>query len=169
MSRGFPSTTASRCSSADAQEWRELSATRLRWLKDQGRRKSPAEIEIQSRLSQKVNVSFTDHPLADVLAVLGKAAQVNIFLDPQGMIAEGVSSDTPVTINLTQEISLNSALNLILEPLNLGYVIQNEVLRSPARRRRNRTSTPRSTTWRTCDPDSELHSQLQHRSARRDP
>ncbi|MGH7138085.1 MAG: hypothetical protein ACREHD_20225, partial [Pirellulales bacterium] len=43
-------------------------------------------------------------------------------------IEEGVDSHTPVTINLTSEISLKSALNLILEPLHLSYVIKNEVL-----------------------------------------
>jgi general secretion pathway protein D len=42
---------------------------------------------------------------------------------------EAVTSDTPVTINLNQEISLKSALNLILEPLHLSYVIKDEVLK----------------------------------------
>ena len=47
-------------------------------------------------------------------------------------MASGVpksSSDTPVTIDLSQEISLKSALSLILEPLHLGYVIKDEVLK----------------------------------------
>ena len=34
-----------------------------------------------------------------------------------------------MTLNLTQPISLKSALNLVLSPLGLSYVIQNEVLR----------------------------------------
>ncbi len=37
--------------------------------------------------------------------------------------------DTPVTIRLNQQISLRSALNLVLAPLRLSYVIQDEVLR----------------------------------------
>ncbi len=40
-----------------------------------------------------------------------------------------MNSDTPVTINLTKEVSLKSALNLILEPLHLSYVINDEVLK----------------------------------------
>src|SRR5262245_6219057 len=56
-------------------------------------------------------------------------AGVNVYLDPQGLNAEGVTTDTPVTLNLTQPISLKSALNLMLSPLGLSYVIQNEVLR----------------------------------------
>src|SRR4029079_14123547 len=47
----------------------------------------------------------------------------------QGLNAEGVTTDTPVTLNLTQPISMKSALNLMLSPLGLSYVIQNEVLR----------------------------------------
>ncbi|HEX5471961.1 MAG TPA: hypothetical protein VFW73_08740, partial [Lacipirellulaceae bacterium] len=54
---------------------------------------------------------------------------VNIHLDPRGLSQEGVNSDTPVTINLSKEISLKSALNLILEPLHLSYVVSDEVLK----------------------------------------
>ena len=38
-------------------------------------------------------------------------------------------SDTPVSLNLGQEVSLQSALNLILEPLHLTYMIKDEVLK----------------------------------------
>ena len=54
---------------------------------------------------------------------------MNLYLDPQGLAEEGVTTDTPVTINLRQEIMLKSALNLILEPLHLSYVIKDEVLK----------------------------------------
>ncbi len=40
-----------------------------------------------------------------------------------------MTSDTPVTIDLRQDIMLKSALNLILEPLHLSYVIKDEVLK----------------------------------------
>ena len=55
---------------------------------------------------------------------LSELTGVNIHLDPRGLSQEGVNSDTPVTINLSKEISLKSALNLILEPLHLSYVDQ---------------------------------------------
>ena len=69
--------------------------------------------------------------------MLGRMAGVNVYLDPQGLHAEGVTSDTPVTLNLTQPISLKSALNLMLSPLGLSYVIQNEVLRITSEQTRN--------------------------------
>jgi general secretion pathway protein D len=85
-------------------------------------------MEIQQALKTKVDVRFTNRPLAEVLDTLGNLSGVNIHLDQQGLHAEGVTSDTPVTLNLTQPISLRSALNLILQELRLSYVIQNEVL-----------------------------------------
>src|SRR5262249_29195972 len=60
---------------------------------------------------------------------LGKIAQVPTYLDPQGLQAEGVGTDTPISIDLSQDISLKSALKLILEPLRLTYVIKDEVLK----------------------------------------
>jgi general secretion pathway protein D len=72
---------------------------------------------------------FRNQPLSEVVETLGRMAGVNVYLDPQGLHAEGVTTDEPISINLTEPISLRSALNLILEPLHLSYVIQNEVLR----------------------------------------
>ena len=40
-----------------------------------------------------------------------------------------MSPDTPVTIEIRDEVMLKSALNLILEPLHLGYVVKHEVLK----------------------------------------
>ena len=63
------------------------------------------------------------------MSYLAKLAEVNLHLDPTGLTEEGVTSDTPVTINLPSEIMLKSALNLILDPLHLSYVIKDEVLK----------------------------------------
>jgi general secretion pathway protein D len=113
----------------DPKNWDELTSRRKKWLMNERHRLSPAEMEIQQSLKTKIDVRFTDRSLVEVMKQLGDLAGVNIYLDPQGLHAEGVTTDTPVTINLTQPISLKSALNLILEPLRLSYVIQNEVLR----------------------------------------
>ncbi len=114
---------------SDARSWGELSRSRREWLEMQHRRLSPTELDIQESLKQKVEVRFTNRPLKDVLDTLGSITGVNIYADAEGMSSEGVSTDTPVTINLTEPIMLKSALHLILEPLRLSYVIQHEVLR----------------------------------------
>ncbi|WP_197442404.1 general secretion pathway protein GspD [Lignipirellula cremea] len=113
----------------DARRWEDLTKRRLDALKRESTRYSPAELKIQRSLSNMVDVDFTNRPLGEVAAMLGEIGQVNIYLDPQGLAAEGVTTATPVTINLRQPVSLESALNLILQPLQLSFVIQNEVLR----------------------------------------
>src|SRR6185295_8364174 len=81
------------------------------------------------RLKTPVMLRYEDTPLTDVMSGLSELAGVNIHLDPRGLSQEGVNTDTPVTINLPKEISLKSALNLILEPLHLSYVVSDEVLK----------------------------------------
>ena len=113
----------------NAKDWAKLSTTRREWEKQQANRKSERDIEIEKRLRTPVWLKYKDAPLSQVIEDLGKLAQIPTYLDPRGLTEEGINSDTPVTINLTSEISLKSALNLILEPLHLSYVIKSEVLK----------------------------------------
>jgi len=112
----------------DLQRWSQTSKNRKQWLESQRRQLSPAEMQIQKALKQEVEVRFSERPLKEVLETLGSLVGINIYPDPQGLSAEAVTTETPVTINLSQPITLKSALNLILEPLRLSYVIDNEVL-----------------------------------------
>ena len=112
-----------------AKKWRELTRSRRQYLMDQRARLAPAEIEIQQQLKTKVQVNFENRPLTEVLDTLSNLSGVPIFVDLPGLQAEGLTSSEPVTLRLRQEISLKSALNLILEPLRLNYVIKNEVLK----------------------------------------
>ena len=114
---------------ADVKTWQDLSRTRGEWLREQQSRLTPAEQAIQEALKTKVDVKFQNQPLSEVVETLGRMAGVNVYLDPNGLHAEGVTTDEPISISLTEPISLRSAFNLILEPLHLSYVIQNEVLR----------------------------------------
>lgn len=127
----------------DVKKWNELSRTRADWLHQQQSRLNPAELEIQRSLETKVEVRFENRPISEVLDALGRMAGVNVYLDPQGLHAEGVTTDEPISINLTQPISLRSALNLILQPLRLSYVIQNEVLRITSEQTRDSDTYPR--------------------------
>jgi general secretion pathway protein D len=127
----------------DTKRWDELKKSRLELLEMQERRLSPVEIEIQNTLKKPVDVNFNNRPLKEVLDTLASLSGVNIYADPQGLAAEGVTSDTPVNITLTKEVSLESALNLILEPLRLSYVIQNEVLRITSEQLRDSNVHPR--------------------------
>lgn len=109
--------------------WRDLSRDRRRTLERMNLNFSRADAEIHKKLKTEVDVRFNEQPLADVLNTLGALANVNVYLDPQGLAVEGVAIDTPVTINLREPISLRSALNLILQPLQLSYIVEDGVVR----------------------------------------
>ena len=114
----------------DAKDWGKLSASRQKFAGRRSKRqRSEREIEIEKKLRTPVSLQFTNAPLSKVMDYLAKLAEVNLHLDPQGLAEEGVTTDTPVTIELRNEIMLKSALNLILEPLHLSYVIKDEVLK----------------------------------------
>jgi general secretion pathway protein D len=121
----------------DVKHWAEISGKRLKKLAESRRKRSEREVEIERKLRTPVMLQFDNAPLSQVLEYLAKLAEVNLHLDPQGLSEEGISSDTPVTINLSQEISLQSALNLILEPLHLSYVVKDEVLKITSEHLRN--------------------------------
>jgi general secretion pathway protein D len=113
----------------DAKKWSDLTKTRSKQLAEQRSRRTQRELEIERSLKTPVSCKFRNRPLSEVVEQLGKLAAVNMHLDSKGLDEEGVSSDTPITIDLTLDISLKSALHLILEPLHLSYVIKDEVLK----------------------------------------
>ncbi|MDG2382002.1 MAG: general secretion pathway protein GspD [Pirellulaceae bacterium] len=113
----------------NAKYWEDLTDRRRRAMSEGSRRLSDTELEIQRALRKKVQVDFSEQPLGEVLTHLGDLVGISIYIDPQGLTAEGASSDMPVTIRLNQEVQLKSALNIILEQFSLSYVIQDEVLK----------------------------------------
>jgi general secretion pathway protein D len=125
----------------DMKKWSDLTRSRSRLLSQQ-HHLSPVEQEIQKSLSKPVEVKFINRPLAEVMDTLGRMAGINVYLDPQGLHAEGVTSDSTVTLNLTQPISLRSALNLVLSPLGLSYVIRDEVLRITSEQTKDANTYP---------------------------
>ncbi len=94
-----------------------------------GSRMSPRELEIQRKLRTLVLPRYDGMPLSQVMDGLSDLTGVNIYLDPLGLGQEAVQSDRQVTLNLSQEISLESALNLILVPLHLTFMIKDDVLK----------------------------------------
>jgi general secretion pathway protein D len=112
----------------DQKHWNDLVKDR-KGAGDRNEHRTERELEIERRLKTPVLLKYENTPLSEVMHGMSELAGVNIHLDPRGLSQEGVNSDTPVTINLSKEISLKSALNLILEPLHLSYVVKDEVLK----------------------------------------
>ncbi|MBL9122330.1 MAG: hypothetical protein JNG90_01770, partial [Planctomycetaceae bacterium] len=110
------------------KDWKLLTDRRKSFPGDEPAR-NERELEIIRKLRTPVSLQFKDAPLIEVLNYLAKLAEINLHIDQLGLSEEGVTTDTPVTIDLNQEISLKSALNLILEELHLSYIIKDEVLK----------------------------------------
>jgi general secretion pathway protein D len=112
----------------DADRWRQIEGRSRQ--SDLGSARHIKELEIEQKLRTPVLPRYDETPLSKVIEDLSRLANVNIHLDPRGLEQEGVRSDTPITLNsLLQEISLKSALMLILEPLHLTYTVKDEVLK----------------------------------------
>ncbi len=109
--------------------WSDFTDRRRKTLAQGERQATEKELAIQRALRKEVEVNFTDQALSEVLTQLGGLAGISIYLDPQGLAAEGASSDMQVTIRLNEPVQLKSALNLILEQFGLTYLIQDEVLK----------------------------------------
>lgn len=112
----------------DQKKWKDFIPKR-KGSKERTQRHTERELEIERRLQTPVLLKYQETPLTEVMTGLSELTGVNIHLDPRGLSQEGINTDTPITISLGKEISLKSALNLILEPLHLSYVVSDEVLK----------------------------------------
>jgi hypothetical protein len=90
------------------------------------------EEKILNALDKPTTVEFVDLPLEDCLTFLHEYHGVNIWLDHQTLADEGVAMDAPVTLKL-KNVKFESILNLILGPVQLDWVIQDEVLKITTR------------------------------------
>jgi type II secretory pathway component GspD/PulD (secretin) len=90
-------------------------------------RKNEKELEIERKLSTPVSLNFVDQPLRAVIDDLRAWHGVNIYVDEPAVLKEGISLERPITLKLEQ-VSLKSALNMILHNVHLTHVIKDEVL-----------------------------------------
>ncbi len=107
-------------------------------------RLSPNEQKILRALSEEpTEVAFNDNPLEDALNYLKELHGIEIWIDKEALNTDGIATDATVTLNLTN-ISLRSALRLLLEPLALTYVIDAEVLKITTQKAADKTIVTRT-------------------------
>jgi hypothetical protein len=93
---------------------------------DQG----PAADRIRTILLEPLKPSgleFTDEPLKNIVSFLQGEYDIPVQLDVPALEDAGMTADEPVHVNL-QNVSLKSALRLMLKTKTLTYVIRDEVL-----------------------------------------
>ena len=83
--------------------------------------------KIRRALEKATAAQFDDVALRTALSRLGSRHGVPIFIDGPALEAVGIDADARVSVNLW-EVRLESALNRILEPLDLTWCIRDEVL-----------------------------------------
>jgi type II secretory pathway component GspD/PulD (secretin) len=91
------------------------------------RKKNAKEREIEGSLNKPITMSFDNKPLKDVIDELRDLTGVNIVTDTPALDEDGVSADRPISIKL-ENISMKSALNVLLHQVHLTYVIKDECL-----------------------------------------
>jgi von Willebrand factor type A domain len=114
----------------DRTFWEELSVRRKKWASVDSKAAGGAEQRINDALNSPLKASgldFTEEPLENVVNFLQTEYQIPIQLDTPALEDAGLTADEPVTIQL-QNVSLRSALRLMLKAKQLTYVIRDEVL-----------------------------------------
>lgn len=85
------------------------------------------EEAILAALEEKTSIEFTEEPLSSVVEFFKGQHRIEIQLDVQALEDVSMGSDTPITKSIAN-ITLRSALNLVLRDLDLTWVIADEVL-----------------------------------------
>ena len=112
----------------NAEVWKALTERRRKWATVDLRKESPNEQRIQQALKDTTEVQFTDQPLKDALEYLEDLHKIEIWIDAPALADAGISTDQNVNLVMSG-ITLRSALRLLLEPLQLTYVIEDEVMK----------------------------------------
>lgn len=113
-----------------AEVWEELTNRREKYKAVDLAGQDGAEQRINRALSDPLNslgLEFQGAPLSEVVSFLREEYNIEVQLDLQALDDLGLSPDDPIDVNL-RNISLRSALRIMLRQLDLTYVISDEVL-----------------------------------------
>ena len=90
--------------------------------------KKAAEERIKQALSEQTEIQFVDITLQEAVQYLSELHSIPIILDEKALAQEGIATDAILNQNL-RRVALRSALNIMLKPLGLTYIIEDEVLK----------------------------------------
>jgi type II secretory pathway component GspD/PulD (secretin) len=87
---------------------------------------NPAK-QIRNELANQTTISFIEVPLSSAACQLSETHEIPILIDSRALEEIGLSSDETVNLSV-KNISLRSALRLLLNGMQLTYMIRDEVL-----------------------------------------
>jgi len=109
--------------------WAALTAGREKWKTVSLTESSPNVQKIIASLDDETDLDFSQNTLGDVMDVLSDQHDVQIVLDKKELDGLNITRDTAVEDISLRGISFHSALKLILEPLDLDYIVEDEVMK----------------------------------------
>ncbi len=117
----------------DAEYWEALTVRRKKWASVDLSARSKSEERIQSTLREplKAPLEFEEQPLSDAMAQIADEYQIPIQFDNAALDEIAISPDTEVTLPALRNVTLRSALNIMLKQPgleDLTYIIEEEVL-----------------------------------------
>lgn len=140
----MPMTDAAPYLFPESKKWEQLTRDRAKYAEDGMSGMSPAEVRNWELLKQPVLVDFKERPLAEVIKILSDMSGVMMHIDEAGIALEGFNSEMPVSLSLPSQISLRTALTLILHSHNLDFQPQEELLVITSARNSSRSNIQRT-------------------------
>ena len=89
---------------------------------------NPQERRIAAALADQTTALFSDTPLIDAVQVLAQRHNIPIIIEQVALDDAGVPGNEPINLKVSG-ISLQSALKLMFQDLQLTFLIENEVLK----------------------------------------
>ena len=112
----------------DPLDWMDLTARRKQYASGSYGSSTVKEQAVLAALDRPVALHFKDAPLQSVLEHISQTMGIDVVPDPEGLREVGQDTQSPVTIDV-DGIRLKSALNIVLGPMELGYALEDEVLK----------------------------------------
>lgn len=109
----------------DKEDWTKISNRTPRGIARQEKAVNPLDQQIMNQMKeQKINLSFTDAPLTDVVAFLREFTGLNIIIDSKEI---PTPSDLRITLRV-EDLPFDNVLGLIARMHNLAYKIEDGVV-----------------------------------------
>lgn len=82
---------------------------------------------ILKKLDQKIDLNMQQQPRREILRELAKRAGVSVAFDPESIRSIVADMESPIDLKIKDE-SISSALDRLIEPMNLGYAVKHDVI-----------------------------------------
>lgn len=109
------------------KDFKDLTVNRRELMARLEPRKDARTLAIEKKMTEDVTLNFDNQPISEAVSFLENYTGLNIEIDPKALAEEGFTPDTKVSLSLNK-VKLRTALGHLLRPLNLTYIIDDEVV-----------------------------------------